>query len=93
MAKAGGSLTADTNAVVMAADMNRQSVIIHNLESTANHKIHVEFDAVASKTASDGSFVVDSGENLELHVENWPEIRGSINLIGAGTYAYIVRTA
>ena len=93
MAKAGGTLTADTNAEVMGADLQRQSVLIHNLETTSNHKIYVEFGTAASTTTSDGSFEVDSGENLELHVENWPEIRGTINLKGAGTYSYIVRTS
>lgn len=74
-------------------DMARQSVYIHNLETTGNHKIHVEFGTAASTTNTAGSFVVDSGENLELHVENWPEIRDSINLIAGGTYNYIVRTS
>lgn len=92
MAKYGGELQANTNLQVATADMSRQAVFIHNLETTSNHNIFVQFDAAASTTLSDGSWPVDSGETLELHVEEWPEIRGSINLKSAHDADYVIRT-
>ena len=93
MAKYGGTLTANTNVVVATADMSRQSIYIHNLDSTSNHVIFVEFDAAASTTLADGGWPVDSGEALHLHVENWPEIRGSINIKSAHASDYVIRTS
>ena len=92
MAKYGGTLVADTNTVVAGADMDRRSITVHNLDTTANHKIHLEFDAAASKTLSDGSWVIDSKEELMLTVEEYPEIRGSINIISAHNADYVIRT-
>lgn len=93
MAKYGGELDANVGIQVAPADMNRQAVFIHNLETTSNHKIFVEFNAAASTNLADGSWPVDSKETLELHVEEWPEIRGSINLISAHDADYVIRTA
>lgn len=92
MAKYGGTLVANTNTEIATADLQRQAIFIHNLDSTSNHVMFVEFGAAASTTLADGSWPVDSGETLELWVEQWPEIRGSINIKSAHTSDYVVRT-
>lgn len=92
MAKAGGSLSANTNAEVLGADMQRQTVFINNLST--NQVIYIEFGAAASTTASDGSWALNHDEPpLILSVEDFPEIRNSINLKSTGTPQYVVRTA
>lgn len=93
MAKTGGTLTANTNVEVFPADMNRQSLHVHNLDSTANHNIFVEFGTAASTTLTNGSWPVDSGETLTLHVRDFPEIRESINIISAHSSDYVIRTS
>jgi hypothetical protein len=92
MAKAGGTLTANQNAEVLGADMNRQSVIISNLDNSSNHVLFVEFGSAATTTLSGGCFVV-VGQSLTLHVRDFPEIRDSINLISANNTKYTVRTS
>lgn len=92
MAKAGGTTVADTNELnVLPADMSRQSITIHNLEHNT-HVLFVEFDGPASTTLSDGSWAV-MGPELTLHVRDWPEIRGSVNLKSTAAVDYIVRTS
>lgn len=85
-------MVADTNTEVLPADMNRQSIIIHNLDHSNNHILFVEFDAAATASAAGGCFAV-VGPALELHVEDWPEIRGSVNLRSTSTTEYTVRTS
>lgn len=91
MAKAGGTTSANTNVQVLGADMTRQSISIHNLEHN-NHILFLEFDAPASTVLTDGSFAI-TGPELILHVKDWPEIRGTVNLKSTSDVDYIVRTA
>lgn len=90
MAKAGGTLTANTNAAAVAANLQRQTVAITNVDTTST--IYVEFDAAASTTASSASWFVAPRTTLTLSVKDWPEIRYSVNLISTGTPQYVVRT-
>jgi hypothetical protein len=89
MAKQGGSLTADTNAAVLTADMNRAVVIIQNLSATDT--IYFEFGAAASTTSTDDSFVLLPETTIMLPGSLFPEIRGSVNLKSTGTPQYLVR--
>lgn len=92
MAKYGGTLVADTNTEIAGSDMQRQSVSIINLDHSNNHILFVEFGGAASTTLADGSWAVH-GPYITLHVDDYPEIRGSINLKSASTTDYIVRTS
>lgn len=98
MAKYGGTLVADTNTPLTnpdgssTEDMNRQSISIINLDHSNNHILFVEFGGAASTTLADGSWAVH-GPYITLHVDDYPEIRGSINLKSASTTDYIVRTS
>ena len=91
MAKAGGTALANTNVEVFGADMNRQSICIHNLEHNS-HTLFVEFGAEASTVLTDGSWAV-RGPELMLSVKDFPEIRGSVNIKATSDVDYIVRTA
>ena len=91
MAKVNGTLSAATNAEVLAADMQRQTIHIVNLD--ASEALYVEFGAAASTTLADDSWVIPSSGTLTLSVKDWPEIRNTVNLISVGGGDYSVRTA
>lgn len=89
MAKVGGTLTANTNAEVLGADMTRYSLVIQNISSTDT--IYFEFGGAASTTAADDSWVLLPQQTIILNGAEWPEIKGSVNLKSTGTPQYLVR--
>jgi hypothetical protein len=88
--KFGGTLVAATNSEVAPAKVDRLAVCIMNL-STGSDKIFVEFGAVASTTVAAGSWCVFPEGTLTISQSEFPEIKGTVNLISIGTPDYIVR--
>lgn len=91
MAKAGGTLSANTNVEVLGADMQRQTLSVTNAAS--DKIIYMEFGAEASTTATDDSWIVLPSTTLNLSVRDFPEIRDAVNLKAIDTAQYVVRTA
>jgi hypothetical protein len=89
MAKYGGTLVAATNSQVATANASRLAVAIQNLDAAT--ALRVEFGAVASTVAADGSWNVPAGGTLTLSQTEFPEIQQTINLKSTGTPVYVVR--
>lgn len=89
MAKQGGSLTANTNAEVLAADETRYALYLENVSATDT--IYYEFGAAASTTSTDDNFVLPAGAFRTFHASEWPEIKKTVNLKSTGTPQYIAR--
>ena len=89
MAKSGGTLTANTNAEVLAANMTRTVLCVINASTTDT--IYCEFGAAASTTAADDSWIINPQGAIMLNVGEWPEITGSVNLKSTGTPSYVAR--
>lgn len=87
--KAGGTLTANTNAEVLTANYSRQALIIQNLSSTDT--IFFEFGTAASTTAADDSFALLPQQSIILSTGEWPDAFKSVNLKSTGTPQYLVR--
>lgn len=88
MAKVGGTLTANTNAEVLGADMLRNFLEITNVSSTDT--IYIEFGSAASTTVADDSIPLLPGNTKTLNGGEVPEIKKSVNLKSTGTPQYHV---
>ena len=88
MAKVGGSLSANTNLEVLAADMTRTFLEITNVESTST--IYLEVGAAASTTSTDDSIPILPQTVKTFNGGEVPEIKKSVNLKSTGTPQYHV---
>lgn len=88
MAKVGASLSANTNAEVLGADMMRNFLQITNVSSTDT--IYIEFGAAASTTATDDSVPLLPQNVVTFNGGEVPEIKKTVNLKSTGTPQYHV---
>lgn len=88
MAKVGGSLSANTNAEVLGADMLRNFLEITNVSSTDT--IYIQFGAEASTTVADDSIPLLPSSVKTLNGGEVPEIKKTVNLKSTGTPQYHV---